>query len=150
MSPKKKDEVLPVNPLYAVGGKPKPMTQDEIASAFAPDEEEEQIEEPKQNIQATPSAIQPIIQQVSQVMKDLPSGPPVRRKKHKGLKFSDIYVTRSLSIDKRLVAAFDDFMESGDTKTQIANQVVLKILLEAGYNIDPDILSKPIIKSEPN
>jgi hypothetical protein len=83
MSPKKKDEVLPVNPLYAVGGKPKPMTQDEIASAFAPDEEEEQIEEPKQNIQATPSAIQPIIQQVSQVMKDLPSGPPVRRKKHK-------------------------------------------------------------------
>lgn len=149
MSPKKKDEVPPVNPLYAVGSKPKPMTQDEIASAFAPDEvEEEQVETPKQVIQAV--VMQPIVQQMPQVMKDLPSGPPVRRKKHKGLKFGDIYVTRSLSIDKRIVAAFDDFMESGDTKTQIANQIVLKILLDAGYSLDPDILSKPIIKPEPN
>ena len=149
MSPKKKDEVPPVNPLYAVGSKPKPMTQDEIASAFAPDEAEEQVEELKQVIQATPPAIQPTTAQQPS-LKDLPSGPPVRRKKHRGLKFGDIYVTRSLSIDKRLVAAFDDFMESGDTKTQIANQIVLKILLDAGYPLDPDILSKPIIKPEPN
>jgi hypothetical protein len=140
MSPKKKDEAPPVNPLYAVGGKPKPMSQEEIMSAFAPDETEEQTEEPQQIIQAAP-----VTQHVPQVLKDLPSGPPVRRKKHKGLKFSDIYVTRSLSIDKRIVEDFDDFMESGDTKTQIANQIVLKILLDAGYNIDPDILSKPII-----
>lgn len=148
MSPKK-DDAPKVNPLYAVGGKPKPMTQEEIASAFAPDEE--QVEEHKQIAQAAPPAIQPVVaQQVPQTLRDLPSGPPVRRKKHKGLKFSDIYVTRSLSIDKRIVEAFDDFMESGDTKTQIANQIVLKILLDAGYNIDPDILSKPVIKSEPN
>lgn len=147
MSPKKDDNPK-VNPLYAVGGKPKPMSQEEIMSAFAPDEE--QVEEPKQIIQAAPP-VQPVVaQQAPQTLKDLPSGPPVRRKKHKGLKFSDIYVTRSLSIDKRIVEAFDDFMESGDTKTQIANQIVLKILLEAGYNIDPDILSKPVIRSDPN
>jgi|ERR1041385_5676326 hypothetical protein len=138
MSPKKKDDTPPVNPLYAVGGKP--MTKEEIASEFAPDEPEEEEAE------VTP---EPPRQPV-QTMKDLPSGPPVRRKKHRGLKFGDIYVTRSLSIDKRIVAAFDDFMESGDTKTQIANQVVLKILLEAGYNLDPDILSKPVIKPEPS
>src|ERR1041385_282036 len=138
MSPKKKDDTPPVNPLYAVGGKP--MTKEEIASEFAPDEPEEEEAE------VTP---EPPRQPV-QTMKDLPSGPPVRRKKHRGLKFGDIYVTRSLSIDKRIVAAFDDFMESGETKTQIANQVVLKILLEAGYNLDPDILSKPVIKPEPS
>src|ERR1041385_5053140 len=115
MSPKKKDDTPPVNPLYAVGGKP--MTKEEIASEFAPDEPEEEEAE------VTP---EPPRQPV-QTMKDLPSGPPVRRKKHRGLKFGDIYVTRSLSIDKRIVAAFDDFMESGDTKTQIANQVVLNL-----------------------
>lgn len=76
----------------------------------------------------------------------LPPGPPVKRKKVKGLKFTDRYETRSLSIDKRLLSAFDDFMEAGDTKTQVANQVVLKILLEAGYDIDPTILSKPFNK----
>lgn len=141
MSPKKKEEPS-VNPLYAVG-KPKPMTQEEIASEFAPDEEEEKIEEPKQVIQPVPPASQP-------ASLNLPSGPPVRRKKHRGLKFSDIYVTRSISLDKRIVDAFDDYMESGDTKTQIANQIVLKILLEAGYNLDPDILSKPVIKAEPS
>src|SRR5947209_20064630 len=134
MHTKKKYDAPHVNPLYAVGSS-KPITQDEIASKFAPDEEEVQAEpKPKQHDQQPP--------------KDLPLGPPVRRKKHKGLKFGDIYVTRSLSIDKRIVAAFDDFMESGDTKTQIANQVVLKILLEAGYPLDPNVLSKPIIKPE--
>lgn len=146
MSPKK-DDAPKVNPLYAVGGKPKQMSQEEIISAFAPDEQEELVEEPKQIIQTAPPVV---VQQIPQTLRDLPSGPPVRRKKHKGLKFSDIYVTRSLSIDKRIVEAFDDFMESGDTKTQIANQIVLKILLDAGYNIDPDILSKPVIRSEPN
>jgi len=135
MSPKKKDDTPPVNPLYAVGSKP--MTHEEIVSEFAPDEEEAKPEEPSK-----PSVQQP--------PKDLPPGPSVRRKKHKGLRFGDIYVTRSLSIDKRIVAAFDDYMESGDTKTQIANQVILKILLENGYSIDPDILSKPVIKSEPD
>jgi len=134
MSPKK-DDAPRANPLYAVGSKP--LSKEEIASEFAPDEEE---------IQPEPTPAEP----PRQTVKDLPSGPPVRRKKHKGLKFGDIYATRSLSIDKRIVAAFDDFMESGDTKTQIANQVVLKILLEAGYPLDPDILSKPVIKPEPN
>lgn len=135
MSPKKKDDTPPVNPLYAIGSKP--MSKEEIASEFAPDEEEEEStpEPPRQPVQT---------------VRDLPSGPPVRRKKHKGLKFGDIYVTRSVSVDKRIVAAFDDFMESGDTKTQLANQIILKILLENGYPLDPDILSKPIIKPEPN
>src|ERR1041385_4693216 len=128
MSPKKKDDTPPVNPLYAVGGKP--MTKEEIASEFAPDEPEEEEAE------VTP---EPPRQPV-QTMKDLPSGPPVRRKKHRGLTFGDIYVTRPLCICKRIVAAFDNFIESCDTKTQIANQVVHKILLEAGYNLDPDIL----------
>jgi len=136
MSPKKKDEPT-VNPLYAVGSTKPPMTQDEIASTFAPDEEEAKSDD-------TPK------QPATHLPKDLPPGPSVRRRKHKGLRFGDIYVTRSLSIDKRIVASFDDFMESGDTKTQIANQVILKILLENGYNIDPDILSKPVIKSEPD
>src|ERR1041385_7492905 len=153
MSPKKKDDTPPVNPLYAVGGKP--MTKEEIASEFAPDEPEEEEAEvtpepPRQPVQTMKDLPSGPPRQPVQTMKDLPSGPPVRRKKHRGLKFGDIYVTRSLSIDKRIVAAFDDFMESGDTKTQIANQVVLKILLEAGYNLDPDILSKPVIKPEPS
>jgi hypothetical protein len=78
----------------------------------------------------------------------LPPGPSVKRRRHKGLRFVDIYETRSLSIDKRLLPYFDDFMESGDTKTQVANQLVLKILLEAGYAVDPQILTKPIIKPE--
>lgn len=134
MPAKKKDDTPPVNPLYAVGSTP--MSKEEIASAFAPDEEPQEEKQPAQPSPPAPPA------------KDLPAAPPVRRKRHKGLRFTDIYVTRSLSIDKRIVDAFDDFMEGGDTKTQLANQIVLKILLENGYNIDPNILSKPVIKSD--
>jgi hypothetical protein len=158
MSAKRKDAVPEQegpNPLFAVGKpKEKPMSKDEARAAFAPDPEEtEQEEMSRVAIQEA----EPVVAQVTppspapepapeQPKFSLPPGPPVKRKKVKGLKFTDRYETRSLSIDKRLLSAFDDFMEAGDTKTQVANQVVLKILLEAGYDIDPTILSKPFNK----
>lgn len=77
---------------------------------------------------------------------ELPAGPPVRRRKHR-LKFGDIYETRSFSIDKRLLEALDDYMDSGETRTAQANRLFLKVLIEAGYNLDPDLLKQPPIKS---
>lgn len=117
-------------------------TRDEIV------EQTEEVSSPPivtpQSTPAPPSPVQPPSHTIP-----LPQGPTVRRRRFRsGLKFTDVYETRSLSIDKRLLPYFDDFMESGDTKTQVANQLVLKILLEAGYAVDPQILTKPIIKPE--
>jgi hypothetical protein len=82
---------------------------------------------------------------------ELPPGPPVRRKKIKGLKFSEMYTTRSLSVDNRLLPYFDDFFEAGSeagSKTSFANQLLLKILRDAGYQIPLDIFSQPIRKPD--
>lgn len=66
------------------------------------------------------------------------------RRTNRKVSFRDIYETRSLSIDKRLLPYFDALLENGPNKTVVANQWVLKILLEAGYDIDPDVLANPI------
>lgn len=78
---------------------------------------------------------------------DLPPASQARRTTRK-MRFTDLYETRSLSIDKRLLPYFDDLMENGPNKTVVANQWVLKILLEAGYKIDPQILTKTVIKPD--
>lgn len=74
---------------------------------------------------------------------DLPPRPPVKRRRVKNKRFGDVYVTRSFSIDQRIVKYVDDYMSQGDTITSFANQLFLKILLDAGYDLDPDILTKP-------
>lgn len=74
---------------------------------------------------------------------DLPPRPPVKRKRQKNLRFGDVYETRSLSIDKRMLKEFDDYIGQGETKTSFANQLFLKILIDAGYKLDPDLLTKP-------
>jgi hypothetical protein len=78
---------------------------------------------------------------------DLPPAGQARRTNRK-MRFTDLYETRSLSIDKRLLPYFDNLMEDGPNKTVVANQWVLKILLDAGYKIDPQILTKTVIKPD--
>jgi hypothetical protein len=100
------------------------------------------VEEASPEAQQTALPSRPI-----QTPVELPPAPQARRVTRK-MRFTDLYETRSLSIDKRLLDAFDDLMESGPNKTVVANQWVLKILLDAGYPIDPTILTKPVIKPE--
>lgn len=73
----------------------------------------------------------------------LPPAPQARRVNNRKASFKDQYETRSLSIDKRLLPYLDDLLEQGPNKTVVANQWVLKILLDAGYKVDPAILTKP-------
>lgn len=73
----------------------------------------------------------------------LPAGGQARRTKKRPLRFSDMHDTRSISVDKRLTPYFDALMEDGPNKTVVANQWILKMLIDAGYPIDPDILTKP-------
>lgn len=129
----------PNNPLFAMGTKEKPLTQEEVMQTFAPEETPVQPVTPVLTQPPTP------IQQAQPV--ELPPAPLARRANRK-MRFTDLYETRSLSIDKRLLPYFDDLMENGPNKTVVANQWVLKILLEAGYQIDPQILTKPVIKPE--
>lgn len=70
----------------------------------------------------------------------LPTRPPVRRRRRKKKKFGEIYVTRSFSIDQRYVKEFDDFFSQGETITSFANQVFLDLLINAGYDLDEDLL----------
>lgn len=142
--------------LYAVTGRrEKPLTREEAANAFAPDPselEDEEEEKPQQKSihqqKSAPVAVEASAnlsetQRPETITLDLPEKPVVRRTRRKSLRFPDIYVTRSLSVDKRLAPYFDDLMERGPTKTALANQIILKLLLEAGYKIDPAILLKP-------
>jgi hypothetical protein len=85
----------------------------------------------------------PLIKPEERRTLDLPLRPPVKRKWQKELRFPDIYETRSFSIDKRITKEFDDYMGLGETKTSFANQLFLKILIDVGYNLEPDLLTKP-------
>lgn len=80
---------------------------------------------------------------VKQQETNLPPAPQARRVNNRKASFKDQYETRSLSIDKRLLPYLDDLLEQGPNKTVVANQWVLKILLDAGYEVDPAILTKP-------
>ena len=121
-----------------------PLTRDTRTSfAAAPGWNTPTVEEAPPQAQQTALPTQPTRTPV-----ELPPAPQARRVTRKTLRFTDLYETRSLSIDKRLLDAFDDLMESGPNKTVVANQWVLKILLDAGYPIDPQILTKPVIKPE--
>ena len=134
-----KQEKPPVrnNPLYAVGGKSeKPMSQEEVMQTFAPEEEVHVL--PTRAVEQPSAPAQSV---------DLPPAPQARRTTRK-MRFTDLYETRSLSIDKRLLPYFDDLMENGPNKTVVANQWVLKILLDAGYKLDPQILTKTVIKPD--
>src|SRR5690348_7075823 len=98
----------PINPLHAVGvPRSQPMTKEETLAAFAPDTEEieeaasqqeapsQQLEQPiEQPTEAEPllPASQPAPQlQRMPVQQTLPPAPPVRRRRLKGLRFTDIY-----------------------------------------------------------
>jgi hypothetical protein len=120
-----------------------PLMQDtRTGFAAAPGWTAPPVEETPPQTQQTALPSRPI-----QTPVELPPAPQARRVTRK-MRFTDLYETRSLSIDKRLLDAFDDLMESGPNKTVVANQWVLKILLDAGYQIDPQILTKPVIKPE--
>lgn len=104
-------------------------------------------QQPEQVIEApTPPAHQPVVQvQPTHVAPKLPPAPQARRVNRK-VKFNDQFDKRTLSIDKRLLPYFDALMEDGPNKTVVANQWVLKMLLDAGYQIDPNILTQPYKK----
>jgi hypothetical protein len=101
--------------------------------------------EEKKPAQPPPVAEIPPVVTVQSI--DLPPAGQARRTNRK-MRFTDLYETRSLSIDKRLLPYFDNLMENGPNKTVVANQWVLKVLLEAGYKIDPQILTKTVIKPD--
>lgn len=94
-----------------------------------------------------PTPVQPpvVSTQPTYVAPTLPPAPQARRVNRK-VKFNDQFDKRTLSIDKRLLPYFDALMENGPNKTVVANQWVLKMLLDAGYQIDPNILTQPYKK----
>jgi hypothetical protein len=122
---------------------PVPPTQPLVEEQPAPPPVVEQVVE-------APTPVQPVQQSVVQVQPTpvapkLPPAPQARRVNRK-VKFNDQFDKRTLSIDKRLLPYFDALMEDGPNKTVVANQWVLKMLLDAGYQIDPNILTQPYKK----
>lgn len=103
---------------------------------------EQMVEVPLPPIPVQPPAVQV---QAPYVAPNLPPAPQARRVNRK-VKFNDQFDKRTLSIDKRLLPYFDALMENGPNKTVVANQWVLKMLLDAGYQIDPNILTQPYKK----
>jgi hypothetical protein len=71
--------------------------------------------------------------------------PRVARRVTRKVPFELQHAKRTISVDRRLIPAFDDLMSSGGNKTVVANQWILKMLLDAGYQIDPDILAQPFV-----
>lgn len=122
-------EQPPVREPTQVVSPPTPPAEQVVASPFSPTP----VQPPAVQVQA-PS-----------VAPNLPPAPQARRVNRK-VKFNDQFDKRTLSIDKRLLPYFDALMENGPNKTVVANQWVLKMLLDAGYQIDPNILTQPYKK----
>lgn len=108
-----------------------------------PAKQEEKIEEPPATSEEAeaPFEIQRIPTKVS-----LPPGPAARRVTTRKVSYNEQYDKRTLSIDKRITPYWDDLMGEGINKTMTGNQWVLKILLDAGYQIDPNILDQPFVR----
>lgn len=152
------------NSIFAVtGGKkkekqpaPPPMSQDDILSAFAPDSElaeevkaqpvtpvptkEERVAPPQ------PAQVQPPTQATSAFLANLPPGAPAKRRRSAEKSFPQLHTTVSLSIDRRIEKDVNDFLDRGaklaGNRTVFASQLFLKLLIDAGYKIDPNILSQ--------
>jgi hypothetical protein len=145
-----KDPLKRVSPLYRNTEKESPQEQSSVPET----ETEATIPKvPEAETEATIPKVPNVV--ITEPMRietpDLPPGPPVRRKKTRGFKFSELYTTRSLSIDNRILDYFDDFIEAGaeaGSKTAFANQILLKMLREAGYQIPIDIFSQPVRKQD--
>lgn len=119
---------------------PKPKTVNPIYQNTEDGKEEDvqKKENPPEQKSETPEQPGPPPKKVK-----LPTGGQARRTKKRILRFADMHDTRSISVDKRLTPYFDALMEDGPNKTVVANQWILKMLIDAGYPIDPDILTKP-------
>ena len=76
---------------------------------------------------------------------NLPPSRSAKRRTSKEKKFADRHVTVSLSIDNRIASSVNDFLDRGarlsGNKTVFASQLFLKLLIDAGYQIDHNILS---------
>ena len=152
------EEEIPIEtkPNEAVTPSPAAVPQPEVHVSAQPPIEQQPAPVPvvEQVVEAPPPPalpVQPVQQPVVQVQQPtyvapkLPPAPQARRVNRK-VKFNDQFDKRTLSIDKRLLPYFDALMENGPNKTVVANQWVLKILLDAGYQIDPNILTQPYKK----
>jgi hypothetical protein len=125
---------------------PVPPTQPPVEEQPAPPPVVEQVVEAPIPVPPVQPIPQPVVQvQPTHVAPKLPPAPQARRVNRK-VKFNDQFDKRTLSIDKRLLPYFDALMEDGPNKTVVANQWVLKMLLDAGYQIDPNILTQPYKK----
>jgi hypothetical protein len=78
---------------------------------------------------------------------DLPPGPAAKRRRGTDKRYAEKHKTISLSVDARIANEVDDFLNRGaiksGNKTVFASQLFLRLLLDAGYDIDPEILSQP-------
>jgi hypothetical protein len=129
-----------------------PMTNREVSSAFLPDPDE--MEEDNLPITKKQPSIpspkpMPVIPQTPAQMNvafDLPPARPAKRRRSSEKSFSQKHVTISLSIDHRIANEVDEFLDRGarlsGNKTVFASQLFLKLLLNAGYKLDPNMLAE--------
>lgn len=158
------------NTLFAVtGGKkkekqptPPPASTEDIMAAFAPDPELVGVEEDTRPIAAplpvkektlpppivppSPAPSQSQTQATSAFLANLPPGAPAKRRRSADKSFPQLHTTVSLSIDRRIEKDVNDFLDRGakraGNRTVFASQLFLKLLIDAGYKIDPNILSQ--------
>lgn len=152
------------NPIFAVtnGRKkekqpaPPPASTEDIMAAFAPDPVE--VEEdarpiatkeetpPTPIVQPSPAPSQVQTQSTSAFLANLPPGSPAKRRRSADKTFPQLHTTISLSVDRRIEKDVNDFFDRGaklaGNRTVFASQLFLKLLIDAGYKIDPNILSQ--------
>lgn len=139
------------NALFAMSGgkkkepEPPPMNQDQILNEFAPDPSMVVESDFAEKKEVEPLMVAPptVIRNEKQNIIELPPRPPVQKRRNKKKRFTDIYTPITFHIDKRIAPALKDYLDQAESNTSLANQIFLKILLDAGYELDPTLLTKP-------
>jgi hypothetical protein len=127
----------------------KQPTNSEVSNMFAPDPDVV-IDEPKTDKHPVTQLSSPVEKQQSTQINltfDLPPARPAKRRRSSEKTFAQKHVTISLNVDKRIANDVEDFLERGaiqsGNKTVFVSQLLLQLLLNSGYKIDPNILANP-------
>ena len=71
-------------------------------------------------------------------------GQPSSHDRRSKVPFEQRYKKENVMVDKRMLPAFYDLMErAGQSKVDAFNRTLLRVLLEAGYPLDPNLLDRP-------
>ncbi|SRR6266851_191963 len=73
----------------------------------------------------------------------LPPGQPMSHDRRSKVPFEQRYKKENIQVDRRLLPYFYDLVSRGNSRVSVINEVLLKVLVEAGYPVDPRLLERP-------